>query len=144
MASARSRKHPELAAAAARIGAQAPLQGFVLPGPLLADGNPGLPGGMARSLPGGIAALAWGLTPGADAAALVGCELTLAGPRGAIQQSQAWLQRLSATLAALPGAQTPAPDLLQEAHHITLRCQLTREQADLLLLKLDQPVLPWH
>jgi hypothetical protein len=142
MGRARRRRNRELESAVARVGLQAPFQGFVLPAALLQDGTPGLPGELARSLPDGVAALAWGMTPGPDPSAPVAFELALAGTRGSIRPSGAWLQRLVAALAAMPGTQAPTPDLLQENHRLSMRCLLTQAQADLLLLKLGQAVLP--
>jgi hypothetical protein len=144
MGSIRPRYRGELAAALARIGPAAWFQGFILPEPLLTDTTAGLPGELARSLPHGVAALAWGLTPGPDPAAPNHFELTLTGPRGAIQHSAGWFERLLAAAAAMPGTPAPSADLLQENHRLGMRCQLSQEQTDLMLLKLGLPVLPCH
>jgi len=79
-------------------------------------------------------------SPGADAAD--GFELSLAGSADAVQGAAPWLQRFLATTLAGPGAPGPLPEILQESRRISLRCQLSRDQLDAAMARLNQPPLP--
>lgn len=125
----------------AMISPDAAVQGFIRPAELLREATGSLPGELARSLPRGIESLSWGLTPGPGPRALNGFELSLGGSRGAIEEALPWLQRLAATVTAMPGAPVQAPEFLQEKRRLGLRCQLTQDQVDLVLARLNQPAI---
>ena len=133
-----------VAGSMARISPEAPIQGYIRPDELLPDGSGSLPGELARSLPRGIDFVAWGLTPGPDPKGLNGFELSVGGSRAAIQQALPWLQRMAAAVTAMPGAPAQAPEFLQEARRLGLHCQLTQEQVDLVMIRLNQPAVACH
>jgi len=128
-----------LAGAAAWISPGAAVQGFIRPALLLDDFKAELPGDLARNLPRGIESLAWGVVPGRARDALNGFELSLAGNDQAIQHAQPWLQRFLGAANALPGVPAQAPEILQETARISLRCQLSQEQVDVAMARLDLP-----
>ena len=41
----------------------------------------------------------------------------------------------------MPGAPVQAPEFLQEKRRLGLRCQLTQDQVDLVLARLNQPAI---
>jgi hypothetical protein len=84
------------------------------------------------------------VTPGPRQDSPNGFELALAGSPEAIQRSAPWLQRFVAAVMAVPGPSGQIPEILQESRRIGLRCQLSQEQVDAAMLKLDQPPLPCH
>ena len=137
---------PAVLSALAWIGAGAPLQGFLRPGPILAGPSARIPPELAKNLPEGLEALAWGVTPGPGGRdGLHRFELAVTGSPAAVQQVTPWLQRFLAAAAAVPGAPAgPAPELLQERARIGLRCQLTGGQIDQLMARLAQPGLSFH
>jgi len=142
LGSGRGRDSRALAAAMAPIHGEAAIQGFIRPA---AGAGPGRTGEAVPGLPGGIDALAWSLTPGAEPKALNRFELVLRGSRGAVLEAGPWLQRLAvAATAATPAGPAQAPDLLQESRQLVLRCQLSQEQLDLVLAKLALPAIPCH
>ena len=121
------------------INGAAPFQGFLKPQGLLPGTSSKLPPEMARNLPQGIEALVWSVTPGTGPNALHRFELAITGsPRGILQVAP-WLQRLLAAATALQGAPGQAPEILQESRRIGLRAQLTQEQVNVALSKLNQP-----
>ncbi len=130
----------DLAAASAWISRTAPIQGFIRPAELADQ----VPGELARNLPRGIDALAWGVTPGLDWNAPNGFELSVTGTEAAIEQASPWLQRFVAAAQAAPGAPAQPPEILQEARRLSLRCLLSQEQVDVAMARLDQPPLPCH
>ena len=121
------------------INGAAPFQGFLKPQSLLLEASPRLPAEWARNLPQGIEALAWSVTPGTGPNALHRFDLAITASPEGIRQVAPWLQRFVATATALQGAPIQAPELLQEARRIGLRAQLTQEQVDLALARLN----PW-
>ncbi len=133
-----------LAASSGWIGGAAAIQGFIRPQELLADYSGTLPGELARNLPRGIEAVAWGVTPGPEPDGLNGFELSLAGSGEAVQLAAPWLQRLLAAACAMQGPAAQWPEILQETSRIGLRCQLSQEQVDVAMAKLNQPPLPCH
>jgi hypothetical protein len=144
LGSGRLRARGSLAACADWINGSAAIQGFICPSELLADHTVGLPGDLARDLPRGIEALAWGLTPGSGQDPTNGFELALAGSPEAIQRAAPWLQRFVAAATAMQGPAASTPEILQESRRIGLRCQLSQEQVDVAMAKLDQPPMPCH
>jgi hypothetical protein len=144
LAAGKSPSAAALAASAGWINGAAAIQGFIRPKALLADHSAKLPGELSRNLPRGIEAVAWGVTPGPSPDGPNGFELSLAGSREAVQLSAPWLQRLLAAVCAMQGASTQWPELLQETSRIGLRCQLSQEQVDVAMARLDQPPLPCH
>lgn len=128
-------------AAAAWLSGAAAIQGFIRPPELLAEVAGQLPGELARSLPKGIEALAWGVNPGPGPDSPDGFELSLAGSEEGVQAAAPWLQRFLATTLAVPGAPGPLPEILQENRRISLRCQLSRDQLDAAMARLNQPPL---
>ena len=144
LAAGKSPSAAALAASAGWINGAAAIQGFIRPKALLADHSGMLPGELSRNLPRGIEAVAWGVTPGPSPDGPNGFELSLAGSREAVQLSSPWLQRLLAAVCAMQGASTQWPELLQETSRIGLRCQLSQEQVDVAMARLDQPPLPCH
>ena len=68
----------------------------------------------------------------------------MGGSRAAIQQALPWLQRMAAAVTAMPGAPAQAPEFLQEARRLGLRCQLTQAQVDLVMARLNQPAVACH
>jgi hypothetical protein len=133
----------DLAGSSGWISPGAAIQGFIRPHGLLRDTTSWLPGELARDLPRGVEAMAWGVSPGRGADALAGFELALAGSPDAIREAAAWLQRFAdaaqAVPAAGPGAPAQAPELTQETRRIVLRCQLTRPQLDAAMARLELP-----
>jgi hypothetical protein len=119
----------DLAASAAWMNGKAAIQGFLRP--------PELPEDLARSLPRGITALVWGVSPGAGPGSSNGFELCLAGPGEAVERALPWLQRFVAAV-------TPSqpPEILQESRRVSLRCPLSQEQVDAAMAKLGLPPLP--
>jgi hypothetical protein len=116
------------------INGAAPFQGFLkLDAPL--------PGEWAKTLPQGVEALAWSVTPGAGPNASFCFELAMAGTPDGILKVAPWLQRFVAAATATRGAAPQAPEVLQERRRIGLRAQLTQEQVNLALSKLNQPGL---
>ena len=136
--------HTALAASADWITAGAAVQGFIRPQDLRGDSTGGLPGDLARDLPRGIESVSWGLIPGRGPNAPNGFELALAGSPEAVQRATAWLDRLMAVAMAVPGMALDTPEILQESRRIGLRCQLSQEQVDAVLARLDQPAVRLH
>jgi hypothetical protein len=130
---------PALAASSRWLTGTAAVQGFILPPEVREDTSGRLPGDLARDLPRGIEALCWSLNPGSGPNATCGFELCLAGSPEAIQRAASWLDRFVAATMARPGTAPETPEILQERRRIGLRCQLSQEQVDLVLAKLDQP-----
>jgi hypothetical protein len=120
------------------INGGAPFQGYLRPQGLLEGVAAHLPGDLARNLPQGIEALAWSVTPG-QGQELHRFELAISGSREGILQVAPWLQRFVAAATALPGAAGRPPEILQENGRIGLRAQLTPEQVNTALAKLNQP-----
>jgi hypothetical protein len=133
------RSRPGLAAAAEWTTAGAAVQGFIRPQDLREDTNDRLAGDLARDLPRGIESVAWALTPGRGPNAPNGFELSLAGTPEAVERAAAWLGRLVAVATSVPGLALDTPEILQESRRIGLRCQVSQEQVDVLLAKLNQP-----
>lgn len=128
-----------LAASAEWITGSAAVQGFIRPQDLREDGNGRLAGDLARDLPRGIESVSWALVPGRGANAPSGFELSLTGTPDAVEGAAAWLGRLVAVATAVPGQALDTPEILQESRRIGLRCQVSQEQVDVLLAKLNQP-----
>jgi hypothetical protein len=137
LADGSARSAGDLAAPAGWISETAPVQGFLRPLAMLK-------GEFARELPEGIESLAWGVTPGPAADAPNGFELALSGSGAAIEQASSWLQRFVAAVAAAPGAPAQPPEILQDSRRLSLRWQLSQEQLDVAMAKLDQPGIPLH
>ena len=122
------------------INGSAPFQGFIRPRPILDDLSGKLPAELARNLPQGIEALAWSVTPGAKGG-LHRFELAVTGSDEGVLQVAPWLQRFVAAASSMQGAPAQAPELLQERRRIGLRCQLTGEQINQAMARLNQPGL---
>jgi hypothetical protein len=133
-----------LAGSARWISRAAAIQGFIRPPELLEETAGSLPGDLARDLPRGIESLSWSLTPGPAQDSPNLFELSLAGSPEAIPRVAAWIQRILAAAAAVPGAPLDAPEILQEDRRIGLRCQLSQQQVDVVLAKLNQPRIACH
>jgi hypothetical protein len=117
----------------------AAFQGFLRPQGLLREASAKLSTEVARNLPHGIDALAWSVTPGTGAEATHRFELAITGTPEGILEVAPWLERFVAAATGLPGAPVQAPEILQEARRIGLRAQLTQEQVNIALAKLNQP-----
>ena len=131
-------RDPVLASAQWTNGA-APFQGFLKPRGLLQAAAAHLSPEAAKTLPKDIDALAWSVTPGAGPEALHRFELAISGSPEGIRGVAPWLERFVAAATGLQGASSQAPEILQEARRIGLRAQLTQEQVNLALAKLNQP-----
>jgi len=121
----------------------APFQGFLKPQGLLRQASAKLSTEVARNLPQGIEALAWSVTPGTGPKALHRFELAITGQPEGIRAVAPWLQRFVAAATGMQGASGQAPEILQEPRRIGLRAQLTQEQVNLALARLDQPGIHW-
>ena len=117
----------------------APFQGFLKPQGLLKEASTRLSPEVARNLPQGIDALAWSVTPGSGPTALHRFELAITGTPEGILAVAPWLQRFVAAATGLQGGSSQAPEILQEPRRIGLRAQLTQEQVNIALARLDQP-----
>lgn len=121
----------------------APFQGFLKPQGLLRQASAKLSTEVARNLPQGIEALAWSVTPGTGPKALHRFALAITGQPEGIRAVAPWLQRFVAAATGMQGASGQAPEILQEPRRIGLRAQLTQEQVNLALARLDQPGIHW-
>lgn len=121
----------------------APFQGFLRPKGLLQAATVNLPAELARELPQDIEALAWSVTPGNGTEDLHRFELAITGSKAAVLQVAPWLQRFVAAATALQGARSQPPEILQEGQRIGLRAQLTPDQVNTALAKLNQPGIHW-
>jgi hypothetical protein len=130
--------HPVLESAQ-WINGVAPFQGFLKPQGLLKEASAKLPSEWAKSLPQGIEALAWSVTPGTGPNTTHRFELAVTGSPEGVLQVAPWLQRFVAAATSLQGGSAQAPEILQERRRIGLRAQLTQEQVNLALSKLSQP-----
>ena len=108
-------------------------QGFIRPS-----------GGLARSLPPGVQCVAWSASPASARDPFNAFELSMTGSAPAIQLVAPWLQRFLAAAGANPGGPAPAPEILQEATRIVLRCKFSPDQVDVAMARLEQPALPFH
>ena len=117
----------------------APFQGFLKPRGMLQAAAAHLAPEVARNLPKDIDALAWSVTPGSGPGALHRFELAVTGTPEGILTVAPWLERFVAAATGLQGGSSQAPEILQEARRIGLRAQLTQEQVNLALAKLNQP-----
>lgn len=134
-------RHPALTAAE-WVDRQAPFQGFVRTQPILDDLSGKVPAELAKSLPKGVEALAWSVTPGGgERASLHRFELAVTGSAEAMQQVAPWVQRFVAAAGTLQGGAGQAPEILQERSRIGLRCQLSGDQLNQALARLAQPGL---
>lgn len=135
-------RNEALAASVAWTSAADVAQGFIRPPELLDDRSGRLPGQLARSLPAGIQSVAWGMSPGSGQDPFNGFELAMTGSDAAVQRVEPWMQRFLAAVGTNPGSLAQPPELLQEAARIGLRCQLSQEQVDAAMARLNQPRLP--
>lgn len=134
-------RHPALAAAE-WVDRQAPLQGFVRTKPILDDLSGKVPAELAKSLPQGVEALAWSVTPGGTGrTSLHRFDLAVTGSPEAMLQVAPWVQRFVAAAGAVQGGAGQAPEILQERNRIGLRCQLSGDQLNQALARLAQPGL---
>ena len=117
----------------------APFQGFLKPQGLLKQASAKLSPEVARNLPQGIDSLAWSVTPGQGPNALHRFELAITGSPEGILEVAPWLQRLVAAATGMQGGSSQAPEILQEQRRIGLRAQLSQDQVNLALGKLNQP-----
>jgi len=133
-----------LAAASDWLSPAATIQGFIRIREWPAEQPGQAAENLARSLPRGIEALAWAVRPGLKEDAPNSFELALAGSGAGVQHGAPWLQRFLATVSAIPGSSSQAPDILQEKARIGVRCLLTQEQIDVAMGRLGQSPLPCH
>ena len=134
---------PSLVDAVAWISSTAAVQGFIRPPGLLDDASGRRPGELA-GLPPGIQCVAWSVSAASARDPFNPFELAMCGSGPAIQRVAPWLQRFLAAAGANPGGPAPAPEILQEATRIVLRCKFSPDQVDVALARLDQPPLPFH
>lgn len=130
--------NPSAQRAAEWINGHAPLQGFVLPEPLLEQASSHLPREFAQELPKGIQALAWSVTPSAAKDAPHSLELAVTGTPEGIRLISPWVQRLVALVGNLPGAPSHPADVLEESTRIGLKAQLNSAQLETVMSRVSQ------